>query len=235
MQSDAALDRAVRGVREHGLDGPVERWERLRDRIRTDVEAHGYDPGRNTFVQSYGSTALDASLLQLPQVGFCAPDDPRMLGTVAAIEEDLLRDGLVMRYRFEDAHVDKLPPGEHPFLACSFWLVSAYAAAGRLEDAHALFDRVVELQNDVGLLSEEYDPHAKRLIGNFPQGFSHIGLVNTAFNLVQAHGPAQQRSERLAPTGKDARSAANAGRNLRPTGKDAGSAANAAPHLRSAT
>ena len=176
----AAFDRAVRGVREHGLDGPVERWEALRDRIRADIETNGYDPERGTFVQSYGSTALDASLLRLPQVGFCEPDDPRMLRTVAAIEEDLLHDGLVMRYRFDDAPVDALPPGEHPFLACSFWLAEQYARSGRLEEARTLMDRLVGLANDVGMLAEEYDPVAHRQVGNTPQALTHLALVHAA-------------------------------------------------------
>ena len=176
----AALDRAGRGVREHGLDGPADRWESLRDRIRADIEARGYDPRRNTFLQSYGSTAVDASLLQLPQVGFCEPDDPRMLGTVAATEQDLLHDGLLMRYRFDASTIDALPPGEHPFLACSFWLAEQYARSGRLDDAHVLMDRLVGYANDVGMLAEEYDPVEHRQVGNTPQALTHLALVQAA-------------------------------------------------------
>jgi GH15 family glucan-1,4-alpha-glucosidase len=184
----AALDRAVRAVREHGLDGPVERWEALRDRIRADIDANGYDPERNTFVQSYGSTAVDAALLQLPQVGFCAPDDPRMLGTVAAIEQDLLFHGLVMRYRFDQDTIDELPPGEHPFLPCSFWLVEQYARSGRLDDARKLMDRLVGYANDVGMLAEEYDPVEHRQVGNTPQALTHLALVQAADWISRASG-----------------------------------------------
>jgi GH15 family glucan-1,4-alpha-glucosidase len=176
----AALDRAVKAVRDHGLLGPVERWEALRDRIRADVEANGFNAARNSFVQAYGSTAVDAALLQLPQVGFCAPDDPRMLGTVAAIEADLLHDGLLMRYRFDEDPIDRFPPGEQPFLACSFWLVEQYARSGRLDEARALMDRLVGFANDVGLLAEEYDPSTQRQAGNTPQALSHLALVQAA-------------------------------------------------------
>ena len=184
----AALDRAARAVREHGLDGPVERWEALRDRIRADIEKQGYDAKRGTYVQSFGSTAVDASLLQLPQVGFCAPDDPRMLGTVAAIEQDLMFHGLVLRYRFDADTIDELPPGEHPFLACSFWLVEQYARSGRLADAHALMDRLVGYANDVGLLAEEYDPVEHRQVGNTPQALSHLALVQAADWISRVEG-----------------------------------------------
>jgi GH15 family glucan-1,4-alpha-glucosidase len=169
----AAFDRAVTAVEKHGLDGPVDQWRTLRDRVR------------NTFVQHFDTTEVDASLLVLPLIGFIDGDDPRMLGTIAAIEQDLIRDGLVLRYRTETG-VDGLEDDEHPFLACSFWLVSAYAAAGRLADAHALFDRLVGLVNDVGLLSEEYDAANHRMAGNFPQAFSHLALVQAAFNLADA-------------------------------------------------
>lgn len=175
----AALDRGVRAVRVHGLDGPVELWESLREKIRHEIDDNGYDAARGTFVQHYGGSTVDASLLQLAQVGFCAPDDPRMLGTVAAIEEDLLQDGLLMRYR-TGSGVDGLPPGEHPFLACCFWLAEQYARSGRVSDARALMDRLVGLANDVGLLSEEYDPVAGRQAGNTPQALSHLALVRAA-------------------------------------------------------
>lgn len=175
----AALDRAIRAVEDFDLDGPVERWTQLRAALRTEIEEKGWDAERNTYTQFYGSKGVDASLLQLPQVGFCEADDPRMLGTVAAIEEELLKDGLVNRYLTDDG-ADGLPPGENPFLACSFWMVEQYAHSGREDDARALMDRVVGLANDVGLLSEEYDLKAKRQAGNTPQALSHLALVRAA-------------------------------------------------------
>ena len=178
----AAFDRAVRAVEEFDLDGPVEEWRRLRDSVRAEVLEKGFDAARNTFTQHYDTTEVDASLLVLPLVGFIDGDDPRMLGTIAAIEEDLVRDGLVLRYRTETG-IDGLPGDEHPFLACSFWLVCAYAAAGRVDDARTLFDRLLGLTNDVGLLSEEYDARHGRMAGNFPQAFSHLALVQAALAL----------------------------------------------------
>ena len=175
----AAFDRAVKACEDFGLDGPVDRWRELRDAVREEIERHGFDRKRNAYVQSYGSDEVDASLLVLPQVGYVAADDPRMLGTVAAIEQDLLRDGLVMRYRTE-ASTDGLPAGEHPFLACSFWLVEQYANSGRTDSATALMDRLVALANDVGLLSEEYDIGGRRQAGNTPQALSHLALVRAA-------------------------------------------------------
>jgi GH15 family glucan-1,4-alpha-glucosidase len=175
----AAFDCAVDAVTEFGLDGPVERWTKLRDEVRDEIEERGFDPVRNTYTQYYGSVGVDASLLQLSQVGYLAADDPRMLGTVAAIEEELLRDGLVMRYQTETG-VDGLPAGEHPFLACSFWLVEQYARSGRTNDATKLMDRLVGFANDVGLLSEEYDVGAGRQAGNTPQALSHLALVRAA-------------------------------------------------------
>ncbi|MET0673773.1 MAG: glycoside hydrolase family 15 protein, partial [Microbacterium pygmaeum] len=163
----AAFDCGVRAVRIHGLDGDADHWERLRDRMRQEIDAAGYDAERGHFVQSYGSTEVDASLLLLPLVGFCAPDDPRMIGTVAEIERRLMHDGLLHRYRTQ-SQVDGLPGHEHPFLACSFWLVEQYAATGRDDDADELMDRVCGLVNDVGLLSEEYDVLGKRQAGNTP-------------------------------------------------------------------
>ncbi|HEX5090104.1 MAG TPA: glycoside hydrolase family 15 protein [Nocardioides sp.] len=180
-----AFDRAVRAMEKYDLKGPLEKWRKLRDQVRDEVLERGYDAERGTFVQHYETKDVDASLLMLPLVGFIDGDDPRMLGTIAAIEEDLIHEGLVLRYRTESG-VDGLSGDEHPFLACSFWLVAAYAAAGRLDDAHALFDRLVELRNDVGLLSEEYDPVRKRMVGNFPQAFSHLALVQAAFHLADA-------------------------------------------------
>lgn len=182
----AALDRGVAAVREHGLDGDADTWESLREKVRERIEADGFDRRRGTYTQYYGSTTVDASLLQLPQVGFCAPDDDRMLGTVAAIEEDLLVDGLLLRYRTETG-IDGLPPGEHPFLACSFWLVEQYARSGRLDDAIALMDRLAGIASDVGLLSEEYSPALGRQLGNTPQALSHLALVRAADALDVAH------------------------------------------------
>jgi GH15 family glucan-1,4-alpha-glucosidase len=178
----AAFNELVRAVEEHGLDGPADRWRALRDRVRDEVLTKGVDEGRGCFVQHYDTTEVDASLLLLPTVGFVAADDPRMLATVAAVEEDLQRDGLVLRYRTHTG-VDGLSGDEAPFLACSFWLVSAYALAGRHDDAQALMQRLVGLANDVGLLSEEYDVDARRMAGNFPQAFSHLALVQAARTL----------------------------------------------------
>jgi len=180
-----AFDRAVKAVERHHLDGDVDRWRVLRDRVRDEVLAQGYDPARNTFTQHDATTEVDASLLMLPLVGFIDATDPKMLGTIAAIERDLLRDGLLLRYRTQTG-VDGLAGDEHPFLACSFWLVSAYARAGRLDEAHALFDRLCGLANDVGLLSEEYDARGHRMVGNFPQAFSHLTLVQAALTLREA-------------------------------------------------
>lgn len=171
------FDRAVRAVEQHGLDGPVERWRELRDRVCSEIDEHGVSDGR--FTQYYGTDEVDASLLLLPQVGYCAADDPRMLATVERIERDLLHDGLVMRYR-TDSGVDGLTGREHPFLACSFWLVEQYAFSGRLDDAHRLMSRLCSFANDLGLLSEEYDPDTGRQVGNFPQAFSHLALVRAS-------------------------------------------------------
>jgi len=180
-----AFDRAVKAVERHDLDGDVDRWRELRDRVRAEVLAQGYDAERNTFTQHYDTEEVDASLLMLPLVGFIEADDPRMLGTIEAIEQDLVRDGLLLRYRTQTG-VDGLAGDEHPFLACSFWLVSAYARVGRADEAHALFDRLCGLANDVGLLSEEYDAGQGRMVGNFPQAFSHLTLVQAAFTLREA-------------------------------------------------
>ncbi len=188
----AALDRGVRAARRGGLEGDDALWARLRDRVRAEIDEHGFDADRNSFVQHYGSPEVDASLLLLPQVGFCAYDDPRMLGTVAALESDLLRDGLLRRYRTE-AGVDGLTGDEHPFLACSFWLVEQYACSGRIDDANALMDRLCALANDVGLLSEEYDIAGDRQAGNTPQALSHLALVRAADALVGHSGRAAKR------------------------------------------
>ena len=177
-----AADRMARSVRTHGLPGPVLRWEQLRDQIHHDVIAHAFDAGRNTFTQAYGSTALDASLLLIPRVGFLPATDPRVLGTIAAVRRELSEDGLVRRYR-TTATGDGLKGSEGLFIACSFWLVDALGASGQRRDAIELFERLLLLRNDVGLLSEEWDPAAQRQLGNTPQAFSHFGLVVSALQL----------------------------------------------------
>jgi GH15 family glucan-1,4-alpha-glucosidase len=182
VRSWAAFDRMVSGVEQHRLGGPVDRWRELRDQVREEILDKGVDPKRGCFTQHYDTTEVDAALLLLPSVGFVDGDDPRMLATIEAVEQDLLRDGLVLRYRTTSG-VDGLEGDEHPFLACSFWLVSAYAGAGRHEEAHALMKRLVSLSNDVGLLAEEYDPVRNRMVGNFPQAFSHLALISAAVTL----------------------------------------------------
>jgi GH15 family glucan-1,4-alpha-glucosidase len=186
-----ALDRSVRDAERFKLEAPLDRWREVRDRIHATICKCGFDRRRNTFTQSFGSGELDASLLLMPIVGFLPPDDPRVRGTVAAIEQELMVDGFVRRYRTNTA-VDGLPPGEGIFLPCSFWLADIYTLQGRDGEAHALFERLLSLRNDVGLLGEEYDPHAQRQAGNFPQAFSHLALIGTALNLHEI-GPAQQR------------------------------------------
>ncbi|WP_125611903.1 glycoside hydrolase family 15 protein [Specibacter cremeus] len=184
----AAFDCGVRAVRDHGLHGPVERWEQLREQLREEILEHGFNKELNSFTQTYGGTTTDASLLVIPQVGFLPYKDPMMLGTVAALERELIGDhGLIMRYRTETG-LDGLEPGEHPFLACSFWLVEQYAHVGRRQDALALMDKLVALSNELGLLSEEYDMGQGRMAGNFPQAFSHLALVRAADAL---HGTEQ--------------------------------------------
>ncbi|MBO0901146.1 glycoside hydrolase family 15 protein [Cellulomonas sp. zg-ZUI222] len=176
----AAFDQGVRAVEQHGLDGPVERWRELREHLRGEIETRGFDAALDSFTQTYENSEVDASLLQLPHTGFLAYDDPRMLGTVARIERDLVDGhGLVRRYR-TDTGMDGLEGDEHPFLICCFWLVEQYARSGRVEDARVLMKQLVGYANDLGLLSEEYDPGAGRLVGNFPQAFSHIGLIRAA-------------------------------------------------------
>ncbi len=189
-----ALDRAVKTVEEFKLEGPVDRWRAVRDQIHASVCDGGYDSELGSFVQFYGAKELDASLLLLPLVGFLPPNDPRIVGTVRAIEQNLMRDGFVERYTPHEA-VDGLPKGEGAFLACSFWLADNYVLQGRHDDATELFERLLGLANDVGLLAEEWDPLARRQLGNFPQAFSHVSLVNTAKNLEAAgQGPAAQRA-----------------------------------------
>ena len=179
-----AFDRAVRTVEELDFEGPIDRWRTLRDEIHRDVCERGFDPELGSFTQSYGSKELDASLLLLPLVGFLPATDPRIRGTIEAVERELLQDGFVLRYRTHEQGVDGLPAGEGVFLPCSFWLCDCYELLGRQEEANELFSRLVELGNDVGLLAEEYDPRDGRMLGNFPQAFTHLALVNTAFNLA---------------------------------------------------
>jgi GH15 family glucan-1,4-alpha-glucosidase len=187
-----AVDRAIKSVERFGLQGPVERWRGLCGRIRKDILEHGYDRSQQCFVQHYGGKTIDASLLMMPLVGFLPPRDPRVLGTVAAVERHLMRDGLVARYQTAE-DIDGLPEGEGMFLLTSFWYVDNLGLQGRYREAREHFERLLSLQNDVGLLSEEYDPVAKRMLGNFPQAFSHVGLVNSARNLEAAGGPAEDR------------------------------------------
>jgi GH15 family glucan-1,4-alpha-glucosidase len=191
-----ALDRAIDAVASFNLPGPVDRWRRIRREVHDEVCREGFHTELNSFTQSYGSTDLDAATLLIPLVGFLPPDDPRVVGTVERIERDLMQDGFVMRYATADHNaVDGLQGGEGAFLPCSFWLVDALSMLGRERDARTLFERLLGIRNDLGLLSEEYDPHAQRLLGNFPQAFTHVGLVNSAYNL-SAHqsSPMHQRA-----------------------------------------
>jgi GH15 family glucan-1,4-alpha-glucosidase len=197
-----AFDRAVKSAQAFGLAGDIDHWRLIREEIHNDVCTRGYSSDLGSFVQAYGSKQLDASLLLLPAVGFLPPEDARIRGTVAAIERDLVVGGLVRRYDSETS-VDGLPPGEGLFLACSFWLVDAYLMVGRRDDAVSLFERLLSLRNDLGLLSEEYEPRSQRLIGNFPQAFSHLALVNSASNLAHFRKPAEQRSETRVATEKE--------------------------------
>jgi GH15 family glucan-1,4-alpha-glucosidase len=193
IMSWVAFDRAIKGVEEFGLEGPAERWRALRERIHEEICRRAFDTKMGAFVQSYGSKNLDASLLLIPAIGFLPPDDPRVRSTITAIEHHLLADGFVRRYDTSDTR-DGLPPGEGAFLACSFWLADSLLVTGRRAEAQQLFERLLTLRNDVGLLAEEYDPRTKRLVGNFPQALSHIALVNTAHNLTRSEKPVQQRS-----------------------------------------
>lgn len=191
-----AADRAVRAVEDFGLDGPVEDWKRLRKDVFEDVCEHGYDADRGTFTQYYGSTALDAALLLIPSVGFLPATDQRVRGTVAAIEDRLCRDGLVQRYSTtgRSEEIDALPPGEGAFLPCTFWLADNHILQGRADRARPLLQGLLNLTNDVGLLSEEYDPVQRRQLGNFPQALSHLSLINTVLNLDRESGPSHQRA-----------------------------------------
>ena len=189
-----AFDRAIQNAEDFGLQGSVPGWREVRDKIHREVCQRAYDPQLGAFTQSYGSKHLDASSLLIPLVGFLPFADPRVRGTIAAIEKHLMPDGLVLRYQTEKFD-DGLPPGEGAFLACSFWMVSALSMLGRNRDARRLFERLLACRNDVGLLAEEYDPKAKRQLGNFPQAFSHIALVYAAFQLTRASTPGQQHAE----------------------------------------
>jgi GH15 family glucan-1,4-alpha-glucosidase len=188
-----AFDRAIKTVEMFGGDGPVDRWRRIRAEIHEEVCRRAFNANLGAFAQAYDSDLLDASALLIPTVGFLPPDDVRVIGTVKAIEQKLMCGGFVLRYD-SAATKDGLPPGEGAFLPCSFWLADAYVLTGRRADAQRLFERLVGLCNDVGLLAEEYDPEKRRLVGNFPQAFSHIALVNTAHNLDRSEKPCEQRS-----------------------------------------
>jgi GH15 family glucan-1,4-alpha-glucosidase len=176
-----AFDRGVQAVERFDRAGPVERWRAARDEIHREVLERGFDRELNSFTQSYGSKSVDASLLVIPLVGFLPADDERVVGTVAAIERELYRDGLVYRYLTED--VDGLPAGEGAFLPCTFWLADNFVLQGRHEEARELFERLLSLRNDLGLFAEEWDPETRRQLGNFPQAFTHVSLVSTAFNI----------------------------------------------------
>ena len=189
-----AFDRAIKSAENFGLAGPVDRWRELRKVIHSDICTHGFDAERGSFVRSYGATNVDASLLLLPAVGFLPPRDERIVGTINMIERTLVEDGLVRRYDTVRTN-DGLPAGEGMFLACSFWLVDAYVMLGRLDEARKLFERLLTLRNDLGLLSEQYDVEHGRLVGNFPQAFSHLALVNSACNLGRVSRPAEQRPD----------------------------------------
>jgi GH15 family glucan-1,4-alpha-glucosidase len=194
-----AYDRGVKAVEDYGLSGPVDDWRRTRDRIRDEILENGWSERRKSFVQTYGSDALDASLLMIPLVGFLPPEDPRVIATVEAVQQDLMEDGLLLRYRHERSD-DGLEGREGTFLVCSFWLCDALCMIGRHDEGQDLFERLLSLRNDIGLLAEEYDPRTKRQLGNFPQAFSHIGIVNTRNNLLSARGPAAQRADKAPPT-----------------------------------
>jgi GH15 family glucan-1,4-alpha-glucosidase len=194
-----AFDRGIKGIEEFDLPGPADKWRRIRAEIHEQVCANAFNPEIGAFAQAYGSDLLDASILLLPTVGFISPHDHRIKTTITAIEKTLLRDGFVMRYDTHETE-DGLPPGEGAFLACSFWLADAYAQAGRTNDARKLFESLLTLRNDVGLLAEEYDPTLKIQVGNFPQAFSHVALIDTAYNLTRAEKPSEQRSDRQSAT-----------------------------------
>jgi GH15 family glucan-1,4-alpha-glucosidase len=188
-----AFDRAIKSAEAFNLEGPIGRWRKIRAEIHEQVCEKAFNRNLGAFVQAYGSSQLDASTLLIAPVGFLPPNDTRVKSTIQAIERHLMSNGFVLRYDTAAA-TDGLPPGEGAFLACSFWLADAYVLVGRRDDAQILFERLLSLRNDLGLLSEQYDPVAKRLLGNFPQAFSHIALVNTAHNIEHAPKPCEQRS-----------------------------------------
>jgi GH15 family glucan-1,4-alpha-glucosidase len=194
-----AFDRAIKSAERFGFEAPIGEWRTLRDTIHREVCEKGFDPGLNSFVESYGSQLLDASILLLPAVGFLPASDPRIRGTIAAVETTMMRDGLVLRHDPREISDDEKQPIEGAFLACSLWLADAYVLAGELAKAQALFDRVIAIANDLGLLAEEYDTGLARQTGNFPQALTHIALINTAHNLCDAkrasEKPAMQRSK----------------------------------------
>jgi GH15 family glucan-1,4-alpha-glucosidase len=189
-----AIDRAVKAVEQFGLEGPVDRWRQLRETIHAQVCEKGFDSELGAFVQFYGSKLLDASLLMMPLVGFLPPTDPRVRGTVHAIERHLMTDGFVARYATVP-EVDGLPPGEGAFLLSTFWLADNFVLLGRLDEARRLFEQVLQVRSGVGLLSESFEVERRRLVGNYPQAFSHVGLINTARNLERAMGPAERRRQ----------------------------------------
>jgi GH15 family glucan-1,4-alpha-glucosidase len=188
-----ALDRAIKSVENFQVEGPLERWCKLRDEIHAEVCERAYDAKLDAFVQSYGASELDASALLIPLVGFLPPSDPRVRSTLEAIRRHLMVDGLVHRYDTRSSK-DGLPAGEGAFLACSFWFADNLVLLGQRQEAQDLFEHLLDVRNDVGLMSEEYDPVAKRMLGNFPQAFSHVALINTAYNLAKPEKPAEQRS-----------------------------------------
>ena len=192
-----AVDRCVVDAETYGLDAPLERWRALREQMHATICDRGFDAKRNSFTQSFGDGAIDASLLLIPPVGFPPVDDPRVVGTVKAVEEDLLVDGYVLRYRTEGGS-DGLPPGEGAFLPCSYWLAGVYHQMGRREEARALFERLLSIRNDLGLQSEEFDPAHGRQVGNFPQAYSHLSLVTAAMTLdLERHDAKDVTSETL--------------------------------------
>jgi GH15 family glucan-1,4-alpha-glucosidase len=193
-----AFDRAVQAVDRFGADGPVDRWRKISKQIHDEVCEQGFDPERKTFTQYYGSEELDASVLMIPMVGFLPPDDERVVGTVEAVERELMVDGFVLRYSTQaQGEVDGVAGGEGAFLPCSFWLVNGLALLGRTDEAEELFERVLSVGNDLGLFSEEYDTKAERLVGNFPQAFTHLALVRTAATLSGA--PDRRRTHQATP------------------------------------
>jgi GH15 family glucan-1,4-alpha-glucosidase len=189
-----AFDRAVRAVEEFGLEGPVGDWRAIRDRLHAEICRRGYDPDLGAFVRAYGEKDLDAATLLIPLVGFLPPEDPRVIGTIRAIQERLCDDGLVRRYDTMQVE-DGLPAGEGLFLPCSFWLADNLSLLGRIEESERLFERLLAIRNDVGLLAEEFDAATRIQLGNFPQALSHLALIGTAYNLSSSRGPARVRGE----------------------------------------